>query len=233
LGKEYPDFYRIDINFDGHEDIGYIMDCGYQCGNAFLIYDPGKGLFFDSGFDNAMFGDMMLDEDAKTIKIITAWGNPGAFSEYIYAVENNRLKLLEKYIHGESYTDEDFFRERIETFVLDRTFSSIGLERNFTLDVHIDLRGEGEQSQNTVGYALYDGQEERMALRNRFWQIVERAEGKDGYWGEVIAVKYSFAEVYQGKETGIYSFIERNGEINEGYYIRWKDRKRFELEAKR
>ncbi|MDR3158029.1 MAG: hypothetical protein LBU11_03255 [Zoogloeaceae bacterium] len=72
-----------------------------------------------------------------------------------------------------------------------------------------------------------------MALRNRFWQIVERAEGKNGYRGEVIAVRYSFDEVYQGKVTGVYSFIERNGEINAGYYIRWKDKKRFELEAKK
>jgi hypothetical protein len=233
VDREYPDFYRIDINFDGHEDIGYITDCGYQCANAFLIYDPEKGLFFDSGFDHAMFGDMMLDEEAKTINVITAFGNPGEFAEYLYAVEDNTLRLLEKYAHGEASTDEDFFRQRIENFVLDKTFSSVGLKGNFTLDVHIDLRNEGEQSLNTVGYVRYKGHKKRMALKNRFWQIVERAESKDGDWGAVIATKYSFDEVDQGKVTGVYSFIERNGEINEGYYIRWKDKKRFELKAKR
>ncbi|MDR3158028.1 MAG: hypothetical protein LBU11_03250 [Zoogloeaceae bacterium] len=147
--ERVPYFYRIDINFDGHEDIGYITDCGYQCGNAFLLYDPEKGLFFDSGFDEgAMFGTMEVDEDAKIISIGSAHGNPGEFSISIYAVENNRLRLLERYDHGEAWTDEDFFRKKtkdfVENLVLDKTFSSVGLERNFTLDVHADLRGEGE-----------------------------------------------------------------------------------------
>jgi hypothetical protein len=228
-----PNFYSTDINFDGYEDIAFTSDCGYQCGIIALPYDPKTKSFSDGGLDdNIFFGDMLMDDETKTISVITG-GGIGSWSEDIYAWIDNKLVLMETYDHNDFSIYEDDSGVEVK-LVLDKNFTSVGLKKNFKLQVNISYdyqNGDSDGSKKIVGYVLYDGQKEKIGLRHRHTQIVERGEEKDGGFGEIVAVKYTFEELYKGKVTGIYSFIEKNGYVVDGYYIRWKDKQRFELKA--
>lgn len=94
---------------------------------------------------------------------------------------------------------------------------SVGLAKPFELELgYQDKKG---------GYVWYKGQKQPIALK--FKSLVvdssERSSGQPDFH------YYKFTEIYQGKATGEYGFTEWPRNLDDIYYLRYKDRKRFEL----
>jgi len=94
---------------------------------------------------------------------------------------------------------------------------SVGSTKPFYLELgYQDRKG---------GYVWYKGQQQPMALKFKSLDIdsSERASGQPDFY------HYKFLEIYQGKVTGEYGFTEWPRNLDDIYYLRYKDSKRFKL----
>jgi hypothetical protein len=226
LEDEIPRFYAVDINLDGFEDIAFVTDCGYNCGSAYLVFDPKSGRFIPNGVD-IFTQNILFDKD---VRIFTAYTKLGMhdWSEDIYAPDGHDFPILQSY--QQNFENRNYFEDETSAgyrFSLTEDFYAIGAQSGFRLAVSVDYQYSGDEadSARTVGHVFYRGKNEKSTLlRFRHSGILEHTEE-----GTPKTIRHSFEEWENGKHSGEYSFILENGKLREGQYIHWQDRQRFVL----
>ncbi|MDR1889525.1 MAG: lysozyme inhibitor LprI family protein [Zoogloeaceae bacterium] len=222
MEHEIPYFQSVDINLDGFEDIAFVVDCGYNCASAYLVFDPQSGQFMPNEVD--IFAQAVTpDKDARILTAHTATGL-ASWTETIYAPDGHDFPVLQSYSYNAQ--DADYFEDETSAgyrFSLAEAFYAIGAQSGFRLAVQIDYQYSSDEAE--VGHVVYRGENEKITrLRFRHAEILERTEA---YTPKT--VRHSFEEWDSGKHSGEYSFILENGKLKEGRYIRWKDRQSFVL----
>ena len=104
-------FTTQDINFDGYQDIGILVDGGAKWGAyQFWTFNPQTGLFEDSPFAQAFqqisFNDITFNAAAKEIVTNNFLGT-NLFEKDVYQVTKNQLHLFQDYQEDQIYTGDE------------------------------------------------------------------------------------------------------------------------------
>lgn len=231
-GYGLADIFCIDdYNFDGFDDFSLLRDCG-ALGNSYSIYflfDSNTNTFIDAETSGT---NLDFDSESKTVTSCSRCCAGAAVTYQTYKWAGNRLILIEQQCL-EAMRDKDtgdvlcneegeFIFEEVDcqAHYVDVELQSVGLKNNFRLRVAVydeDMAG---------GFALYDGQTERIPIHFDREEIVEKGNGKDC----PVIRNLFYNEMCQDEKKGVYVLTVQDTVFYSARYIREKDGTVFDLE---
>ena len=204
-----------DYNFDGYDDFSIFGGYG-SLDNTFsyyFLFNPETNTFFESEIGGS---NLEFYSDTKTITSSNRCCAGSKEMYQTYKLIDNRMILIEQKCLTADMENSDeliFEEEDCNTPFVAMQLESVGLKKNFRLRLAIydeDMAG---------GFVHYQGQKERIPIH--FDCSEDLSEGQ----------KFYYTEMYEGNNNGFYSFSYNDSTIENVYYVRKKDEKKFTLKV--